>query len=169
MSLRRPFCFWPVLPPGGSFVFFHYRYLFYSSRAFIWCITHPCIPCNKDLFKISHVTEAAILLWAIYGHQGAESPRWIRFLEAPYPYLSLCQIPEFFYFVQSCYAHWGFPGQLKAQNCATTSLWGRANLARFDSTWRKKYKCYDKSDGSSEMLTKFLIRLKKLHISNSFK
>ena len=158
MLWRRPFCFDQCCYQGALLSLFT-TYMYSTLQELSFGILHT---------PVSHVIRICLKYLMLprrpfcfepYGHQGAESPRWIRFLEAPYPYLSLCQIPEFFYFLQSCYAHWGFPGQLKAQNCATTSLWGRANLARFDSTWRKKYKCYDKSDGSSEMLTKFLIRL----------
>ena len=58
---RRPFCFWSVRPPGGSFLSCHYMNVLYSPRALIWCITNPCIPITEEFLEIPYVTKAAIL------------------------------------------------------------------------------------------------------------
>ena len=49
----RPFCFLSLRPLEGPITSYHLIYVFYFSIAFIWCITHPCIPRNKDFHKIS--------------------------------------------------------------------------------------------------------------------
>ena len=103
--------FWPVLLPGGSFVSFHYIYVFYSSRAFIWYITHPCIPCNKDFLKYLMILRRPFCFLAVRPPEG----RGIsvnQVFGSPIPLPITMQYFRNFDCVQNCYAHSGFPDQL---------------------------------------------------------